>query len=405
MSTADLSLEEARRIALAAQGVDRPRPKGPVTADQLSRTIRRLGLLQIDFVNVLVPAHYLVPFSRLGAYRRALLDEVVYKRGAFTEQWAHEASIVPIETWPLLRHRMETFRLRPWGFGAYIEKHPEYAARILEEIRRRGPLTADDLPPLEGHENRLKGAWLGTIPRAMLEAHFARGLLGVAERRPNYARAFDLADRLIPAEHLEHRPESFDAQRALLLMSARAHGVGTAADLADYYRMNIREARVRIAELVASKQLDQVRVEGWRDPAYLLPGTRTPRRMEASTLLSPFDPIVWCRPRASRLFGFDYRIEIYTPKEKRQWGYYVLPFLLGDRIVARIDLKADRPSRRLVVAAAHLEPPAVAGEVAEALVVELRTMAAWLGLETIAVERRGGLARALLKSLGKSVKA
>lgn len=395
MQTADLSLQEARRIALAAQGLDRPRPKGPVTADQLSRTIRRLGLLQIDFVNVLVPAHYLVPFSRLGAYRRSLLDEVVYKRGAFTEQWAHEASIVPVETWPLLRHRMETFRLRPWGFGAYIEKHPEYAALILEEIRRRGPLTADDLPPLEGHENRLKGAWLGTIPRAMLEAHFARGLLGVAERRPNYARAFDLADRVIPAEHLEHRPEGVDAQRALLLMSARAHGVGTVADLADYYRTPIREARARINELVEAKQLVQVRVEGWRDPAYVPIGTRTPRQIEASTLLSPFDPIVWCRPRASRLFGFDYRIEIYTPKEKRKWGYYVLPYLLGDRIVARIDLKADRASRCLLVAAAHMEPHAKRGVVAEALKVELRALAAWLGLESIRVEPIGDLAKAL----------
>jgi len=194
MPAADLSSDEARRLALAAQGFDRPRPRGRVGAPDLRRTIRQLGLLQIDFVNVLVPAHYVVPFSRLGAYDRTLLDEVLYRGREFTEQWAHEASIVPVETWPLLRHRMEAHRARPRGFDSFMEKNAGYVEQVLAEVRARGPLAADDLPSPEGGSRRIPGAWIGTVPRAVLEAHFGRGVLAVAERRPNFARAFDLAE-------------------------------------------------------------------------------------------------------------------------------------------------------------------------------------------------------------------
>jgi uncharacterized protein YcaQ len=395
-----LSVSEARRLALAAQGFDRPRPASAVTAAHLRRTMRQLGLVQIDFVNVLVPAHYQVPFSRLGPYERALLDGLVYARQEFTEQWAHEASIVPVETWPLLRHRMDTHRVRPYGFETFLGRHAAYVERVLEEVRTRGPLTADQLPEPDGAERRIPGAWHASIPRAVLEAHFGRGVLAVAERRPNFARVYDLAERVLPPEHHGRRVDRADAERQLLLQAGRAHGVATAADLADYYRMSVREARPRLAELVSAGRLRLVQVESWREPAYLHPEARLPRRIEAAALLSPFDPVVWFRPRAAQLFGFDYRVELFVPRPKRRWGYYVLPFLLGDRLVARVDLKADRARRRLLVLAAHLEDHAEAGSVAGALAKELRTMAAWLGLEAVAVESRGSFARRLIGALG-----
>jgi uncharacterized protein YcaQ len=399
MSRDELPLSEARRIALAAQGFDRPRPRGRVDAGHLRRAIRQLGLVQLDFVNVLVPAHYQVPFSRLGPYDRSLFDDLVYQRREFTEQWAHEASILPVESWPLLSHRMENHRVRPWGFEAFLEQNPAYADRVLAEVRARGPLTADDLPGPEGASHRLAdyipGAWVGTVARAVLEAHFGRGLLAVAERRRGFVRAYDLAERVLPAEHHRRRVGREEAQRELLRSAARAHGVGTAADLADYYRMPVREARPRLAELAEAGELREVCVEGWREPAYLHPQARRPRRIEAATLLSPFDPVVWYRPRAERLFGFDYRVEIFVPREKQRWGYYVLPFLHGDRLVARVDLKADRGARRLLVPAAYLEPGAEPDAVADVLAAELRTMAAWLGLDSVAVGGRGDFARPL----------
>jgi len=395
MAAADLSSGEARRVALAAQGFDRPRPRRRVGAGDLRRVIRQLGLLQIDFVNVLAPAHYQVPFSRLGRYDRSLLDEVVYRGREFTEQWAHEASIVPVETWPLLRHRMERHRVRPYGFERFLASNAAYADQALAQVREHGPLTAGDLPDPESGSRRLPGAWFRSVPRAVLEAHFGRGALAVAERRPNFARVFDLAERRLPAEHHERRPRPEESQRELLRLAARAHGVGTAADLADYYRMPMREARGPLAGLVASGELREVRVEGWREPAYLHRRARRPARIRAAALLSPFDPLVWYRPRVARLFRFDYRVEIFVPRPMRRWGYYVLPFLLGDRLVARVDLKADRPRRRLRVLAAYLEPGARPATVAEALAVELKTMASWLGLEVVGVERRGNLARPL----------
>jgi uncharacterized protein len=428
-----ISLAEARRIALAAQGFDRPRPAGTVGADHIRRVIRQLGLIQIDFVNVLVPAHYLVIFSRLGPYRRTLFDTVVYggrrwqerdKPREFTEQWAHEASIIPVEAWPLLRHRMEAHRPRPWGFERFMEEHADYAQWALEEVRARGPLVADDLAKAENvpgvdrtQYGRIPGAWVGTVQRAVLEAHFGRGLLAVTERRANFARAFDLAERLIAAEHHGRQVEQDEAERELLRRAALSFGIGTADDLADYYRMPIRAARARLKELVDAAELREVRVEGWREAAFLHPDASEPREIKAAALLSPFDPLVWYRPRVARLFNFDYRIEIFVPQPKRKWGYYVLPFLLGDRLVARVDLKADRTENCLLVLAAYLEGDtrehkrqALAGRdpgvdyrpaaVAEALARELRTLAGWLGLESIAVERRGGFARPLAEALG-----
>jgi uncharacterized protein len=392
-----LSAAEARHVAIAAQGLARPRPAGRVTLDHVRRAVHRLGLVQIDSVSALVPAHYQPLFSRLGPYDRRLLDALAYERRELTEQWAHEAAIVPAEVWPLLRHRMERHRCRPTGFEAFLERHADYAAWVLEQVRSRGPLSADEVAEPEGVDRRLDRAWFGTIPRAVLEAHFGRGLLAVAGRRRNGARVFDLPERVLPAHHDRAVPAA-EAQRELLRRAARACGVATARDLADYWRMSPVEARPRIAELVDGGELREVAVEGWREPAYLHAEAALPRRVGARALLSPFDPVVWFRPRAERLFGFEYRIEIYTPEPQRRWGYYVLPFLLDDRLVARVDLKADRTGGELRVQAAHAEGGIDAARVAAALAEELRLMASWLGLDDVAVARRGDLAGALARA-------
>ena len=377
-----ISASEARRIALAALGFDRPRPRR-VDPKRIARTIRELGLVQIDSVNVLAQAHYLVLYSRLGPYPRSRLDDAAYRSGEFTEQWAHEASIIPIETWPLLRHRMATFRLRPYGFEKFLQEHSRYVDWVYEQIRERGPLTAADLPEPAGVERRVGGDWFSTVPRVVLESLFARGRLAIAERRQNFSRAYDLAERLIPEPHRERVVDPVEANRDLIRKAARAYGIATAEDLADYYRMPVKDARPRIAELLEEGDLERVQVEGWRAPAYLDPEARLPRRVEAAALVSPFDPLVWRRERASRLFGFDYRIEIYTPAAQRKYGYYVLPFLLGERLVARVDLKADRGKGLLLAQSAHLEPGVCAREVESPLKAELRTLADWLGLDDV----------------------
>jgi uncharacterized protein YcaQ len=388
-----LSLPAARRIALAAQGFARPRPTAPVDAGHLRRLIERLGLLQLDFVTVLVPSHYMVPFSRLGPYDRGRLDRLANGR-AFTEQWAHEASVVPVDAWPLLAHRRAAFRCRPDGFERFLAEQPAYVERVLDEVRRRGALSAEDLPDPEAGPTGLEHSWFKSVQRAVLETFFGRGELAVPGRR-GFVRRYDLAERVVPAEHYERRVEPDEAQRELLRRSARALGVGTAADLADVFRMPVGAAKPRLAELVAAGELALVQVDGWRETAYLDPAARRPRRVRATALLSPFDPLIWFRPRTARLFAFDFRFEIFVPPEKRRWGAYVLPFLLGDRLVARVDLKSDRAAGALRVLGAWREPWADPAAVAPPLAAELRTLAAWLGLADLTVADRGELAAEL----------
>jgi len=359
--------------------------------------IRQLCLVQLDFVNIVIPAHFTVFFSRLGPYDRQLFEEVVYGSGEFTEQWAHEASIVPVADWPLLRHRMEKHRVRPYPFSAFLEKHAGYAAWVLEEVGRRGATLPEDLPVPDGVERRIPGSWVGTVPRATLEAHLGRGLLGVASRLSNFARVYDLAERLVAPEHYGRRIDAADARREMLLKAARAHGIGTTADLADYYRMPILEARPRLAELAEAGEIAEVEVEGRR--AWLHSAARVPKAIDSPALLAPFDPLVWYRPRLRWLFDFDYRVEIFVPKPKRRWGNYVLPFLLGDRLVARVDLKANRVAGRLDALGAYLEQGIAAAEVVGPLAAELRTMARWLGLDSVVVGRRGDLSSDLRRSL------
>jgi len=395
-----VSLSEARRIALAAQAFDRPRPTGPVNAGHLRRLLRQIGLLQIDSVSIVLPAHYQVPFSRLGPYDRSRLDDLIYRERAFTEQWAHEASIIPVEHWPLIRHHLGPHERRWGALAKFMEEHAEYAGRVLEHIRSRGPVVAGDIDEPDGTRGRGGGWWGWTRAKATLEGHFARGTVAIAERRAaGFARVYDLAERVVPGEHHTRTMSREEAQRELIRLAARATGVATAADLADYYRMAPREARQRVAELASAGELRQVRVEGWRDPAYLSAEARLPRAIGASALLSPFDPVVWYRPRAERLFDFDFRIEIYVPREKRRYGYYVFPYLLGDRIVGRVDLKADRAAGCLRVLGSYVEGHTDADTVAGPLASELRTMAGWLGLDDVSVARRGTLARALVAAV------
>ncbi|HEV2446211.1 MAG TPA: crosslink repair DNA glycosylase YcaQ family protein [Candidatus Sulfopaludibacter sp.] len=305
-----------------------------------------------------------------------------YPNGEFAEHWAHEISIIPAETWPLLRYRRETDRVRPWGFEKVLEERAEYAAWVLEEVRRRGPLAADELPAPDGTDGRVPGAWIGTVQRGVLEAHFLRGRLAAHGRRSDFSRLYDLAERLIPAGHLGRHVEYGEAKRALLLQAARAHGVGTAKDLADYFRMPVSDAKPRLRELVEAGQLQEARVEGWREMAYLDPRAKMPRKIEAAALLSPFDPLIWTRQRVERLFGFEYRVEIFVPPEKRKYGFYVLPFLFGEKLAARVDLKADRANARLRVLGKWFEGRKTAA-VADALAAELRTLGEWLKLKVI----------------------
>jgi uncharacterized protein len=389
--TRRLSLAQARRTTIAAQGLDRPPSGGAVDVRHLRRAVGRLGALQIDSVNVVARAHLLTLHARLGAFDPALLDDAAYRRRELVEYWAHEAAYVPVALHPLLRWRMAEIAARPRSrIRALLEQEPGYLGAVRDELAERGPLTASELRDPGGSA----GSWWGwSKGKVALEWLFAIGEVAVADRRA-FARVYDLAERVIPADVLgSPTPPPEAALRALLLIAARCQGVGTAADLADHFRVGVSRARPILTALVRAGELVEAAVDGWEDPAYLHPDVRVPRHVDGRALLCPFDPLVWCRPRLERLFGMRYRIEIYTPAERRVHGYYVLPFLLGEELAARVDLKADRAGGRLLVRAAHREPSAPRpGEVAEGLADALAAMAAWSGLGAVAVEDRGDLA-------------
>jgi uncharacterized protein YcaQ len=393
-----LSASEARRIALAAQGFDRQRPASATDARHFRRALRSVALLQLDFVNVLLPAQFLVMWSRLGPYDRSRFEHFLYRSGEFTEQWAHEASVVPVSDWPLLGHRRRYFQ--PWKNSPLhnLPDKDQYLADILLQVREQGALTSHDLPPIAGPK-RKAGDWHRSIPRWALEYHFGRGRLAVARRLPNFQRVYDLPERLIDDQHRARKMRKEDANRELLRQAAAALGLATLHDLADYYRMSPRDAAPRLRDLIEDGTLSAINVEGWSEPAYLAGSARLPRRIGGASLLSPFDPIVWYRPRVERLFDFRYRIEIYVPKAKRKWGYYVLPFRLGDRLVARVDLKADRQSGMLLVQTAHPETEIDEEQAVDALACELRALADWLQLESIKVVSRDRFARSLARSI------
>lgn len=378
-----LSAAEARRLALAAQGFADPRPDKQPGGWDLRRVLRRVGLLQIDSVNVLERAHYLPAFSRLGPYPRELLDRGSQRapRRLF-EYWGHEASLLPVELHPLLRWRMERAGDHAWsGMRRIQRERPELVEGLLARVAERGPSTASELAETEP---RRSGPWWDwSDVKWALEWLFVSGRLTAARRR-RFERLYDLPERVLPAAVLEApTPSMAEAQRDLLRIAARGLGVAAERDLRDYFRLPTAETRLRIAELVEAGELAPVAVEGWgRTPAYLAVGARIPRKIEARALVGPFDSLLWERSRIRRLFGFDYRLEIYVPKTKRRHGYYVLPFLLGDRLVARVDLKADRAANVLLARAIHLEDGAPA-DTGEQLRAELEAMAAWLGLDRV----------------------
>jgi uncharacterized protein len=409
-----LSPAQARRIALAAQGFGAARgTRKPGTATPSVRQIRsvidRMGVLQLDSVNVLCRSHYLPVYSRIGPYSRSQLDGLAAHttrstNRAYIEYWAHEASLIPLTTFPLLKWRMDRANTDAWaGVRRLAAERPGLLDDVRELVAAQGPIRSNQTG-IERAPRRPGAMWNWHDGKIALEYLFYAGEIGAA-RRINFERHYDLIERIVPPELLAeaHTIEVADAQRALLRIAARAYGVATEPDLGDYFRLPRAESKARVAELVDAGELVPVTVHGWSAPAYLWPDARRPRALPARALLSPFDPLVWYRDRALRLFDFHYRIEIYTPAPKRRYGYYVLPFLLGDRIVARVDLKADRVAGRLLVRSAWQEPDIDVALVIAELAAELRQLADWLGLpEDIGEAASGDLAPALSSELASA---
>lgn len=388
-----LSKAQVRRAHIAAQGLARGRPKAANLGD-VKRAIRRMGALQIDSVNVVERAHQLTLFSRLGPYDVDLLWRALRERDIF-EYWAHMASFSPIEDWPLLRHRMD--RGSDWrGIKRLREEAPGYIEAVYRELEERGPLTPSELED----PGTSTGPWWGwSEGKNVLEWFLWTGRATIASRH-NFARSYDIVERVIPDRFREAPPiPAAEAHRALLVRAAERIGIGTGKDLADYFRLGFTPARTVISELVASGALVEVDVEGVDEDCFMHPEARIPRSVSTRALLNPFDPIVWHRPRGEQFYDFHYRIEIYTPKPKRIHGYYVFPFLLGDELVGRVDIKADRKDGTLLVPGAFVEDGQDPGRVAPEMAAELKIMAEWLGLGEIEVGRRGSLAGALRKVL------
>lgn len=417
MSSRRLTLSQARRTAIAAQGLDRPRPAGPVTMAHLQRLVDRLGLLQIDSVNVLARAHLLPVFARLGPYDTALLSRATGRSPRrLVEYWAHEASFVPPRTYRLLEWRMREMAQRP--VRSYLGEHPEgVLAVVAEHLAEHGPRTARQLETeLETAVERRRDhwGWNWSLTKRALERLFATGEVAVAGRNGQFERVYDLPERVLPADVLDEAPvPEEEAIRELMAISARAHGIGTLGCLRDYFRLPKARAAAAVADLVAAGELERVEVAGWDRPAFLHRDARLPRRVSARALLAPFDPLVFERRRLIDLFGMHYRIGIYTPAEQRTHGYYVLPFLLGEHLVARVDLKADRAAGVLQVRHAFAEDaeqvPDAAGrrrwpartEILQALSAELAELARWQGLESVVVmpDAGGELAELLRQTM------
>lgn len=398
----EMSVKQARRLALAAQGFRGRQPPAQIKSGHVARMIDRLGVLQIDSVNALVRSHYLPLFSRLGNYSQTLLDQAAWSQGRHRrlfEYWGHEASLLPIELYPLMVWRM---RRAAQGEGIYQglakfgREQQSAIERVLQAVRDQGALGAGSLST---REERAGPWWDWSVEKLALEWLFAAGKVTVAGRR-GFERLYDLPERVLPAAVLDH-PEisEAEAQRGLLLHAARALGVGTEKDLRDYFRQDPLPSRIALAELVESGHLQNVQVRGWKQPAFCLPDSRPPGKVSASALLSPFDSLIWERARTERLFDFRYRLEIYTPQHKRIYGYYVLPFLYNERIAARIDLRAERAAGRLAVHAVHEETPGLDEEGMQALGRNLRQLADWLGLAQIQVNCQRPAAARLLTVL------
>ncbi|CRM67041.1 hypothetical protein [Pseudomonas sp. 24 E 13] len=379
------SLKQARRMALAAQGFSGRQPPAQIKAAHLNRLIERLGVLQIDSVNAVVRSHYLPLFSRLGNYSPLILEQAAWSQGrrrSLFEYWGHEASLLPMAMYPLMRWRMERARQ---GQGIYAQmarfgrERQDTVQRVLQAVEQQGALGAGSLST---REERAGPWWDWSDEKHALEWLFAAGLVTVAGRR-GFERLYDLPERVIPGEILQTVVSEAEALRGLLVHSAGALGVATEKDLRDYFRLDPVDSRQRLAELVEEGQLLSCRVQGWKQSAYCLPAPKVPRNVPASALLSPFDSLIWERARTERLFDFRYRLEIYTPQHKRVYGYYVLPFLHNERIAARVDVRAERANGCLAVHAVHEEEQGLDEPGMLALALNLRQMADWLGLQQV----------------------
>jgi uncharacterized protein len=405
----DLSPADARRLALHSLGFG---VKKPVRAGlaHVRATAARLGAIQIDSVNVLARAHYLPTFSRYGPYPVSALDDLAHRRRELFEYWGHAACFLPIDLYPLMRWRMEN-QCAAWS--GIKGKKKAFIDAVYRELAERGPLSASQL----SNAGKSKGPWWGwSDGKEALELLFRQGRVLIAGRR-NFERLYDIPERVLPASCFDAPSVgAVDPRKALLVRAARAMGVGTARDIAQYFHIDAwwdrfspsgrrptATTQTLFDELVEEGRLERVRVDGWKQPAFVAAGARLPRAIDACAIVSPFDPVLWERKWTKAVFDFDYQIEIYVPAPKRIYGYYVLPFLLGDRFAARVDLKADRKSSTLLVHAAYVEPGFDAGRVAEALAGELRSMARWLSLESVAIARKGNLARPLIQALPREV--
>jgi uncharacterized protein len=391
-----LSLDQARRVALAAQGLAAPARTGPAGPATLRGVLERLGAIQIDSINVVARSHELVLVARAGAHDRAAFDRVVYRRRAGFEYWGHAASFLPMASYRLCLPRMRRLTEATRGWWVDVRQRNQHLyGPVLDRIRAEGPLAASAFRDPDGPR---RGSWWDWAPaKHVLEDLFDCGTLLVHDR-VNFERRYDLAERVLPPGVDTSEPTAAEAAVELTLLAARALGVATAADLADYYRLSAAQTRAALAELVAAGLLQEVAVQGWARPAYLLPGTRVPRRVvHPPVLLSPFDSLIWSRERTERLFGFRYRLEVYVPAPKRVHGYYTMPVLMGSRLVARVDPKHDRQAGRLLLRGLHLEPSADPVEAVAATAAAAGRLAAHLGAER--VEAGDAMPAALAASL------
>ncbi|CDO87996.1 winged helix-turn-helix domain-containing protein [Mycobacterium triplex] len=402
MSISRLTAAQARRIAVAAQGFTEPRPGSEITRAHLRRLISRIQVLQLDSVSVAVRAHYAPVFSRLGPYDRDVLDRAAWgprSSRLLAEYWAHEAALMAVDDWPLLRWRMRQYRHGRWGTHI-VKANPELVDKIVDAVSELGPSTAGQIEAyLEAETPGPRGSWWGSRSdtKWVAEALFASGVLTTATR-VGFSRHYDLVERVLPADVLAREVDDDEAIRELCLRAATALGVATEADIRDYFRLSARQVKPAIADLVAAGEIERVQVDGWSAPAYLHAGRSVPRLDRGTALLCPFDPLIFFRPRVERLFNFHYRIEIYTPAAKRRYGYYVWPLLVDGELRARVDLKADRAADTLRVVGAFGEPAddrVPRSRVAAALAGELESMASWLGLGRFTVSGRGDLAAEL----------
>lgn len=381
----ELTIVEARSLALAAQGFDKPRTKSKSLTSDVVALFTKLGVVQIDSVNVLVRSQELPLFSRLGNHDRNAIPEATSK-GKIFEYWGHEAAHLPVEIHPLFRWKMEAARLgkaRHWGLTSFYDDNKAFVKRMLKHVETTGPTTARELSTRTEKRGADKKTWWDwDKSKTALEYLFLTGQLMSCGRGTDFARIYDTPERVLPKKVLDApTPTEHDARKQLLVRSAIAQGVATASDLADYYRQKPAAVKPLIAELLEEGELRAVAVDGWAEKAFVHRSAKLPKKLYATALLSPFDSLVWCRPRNERLFDFHYRIEIYTPKEKRKFGYYVLPFMLNGQMVGRVDLKADRANSKLLVHSVHTEKGINHASISDALNNELRALATWLQLE------------------------